>query len=193
MSLKGWSYIKFLLKATNQHGVHSPFVYDLVTKCFYDKTRYEDYKTLELLRKDNLSKKKSKLLYRVIKYFKPQAVVVFGKKKEAINRIIILAQPEVIIMNEDHWPDYEVRKPFDLIYFDSSDKADYLKALVYLLETTSNETVWIFNNIHINDEFSAVWKTIKRHKKVRITIDLFFWGLVFFRPEQAKEHFKIRV
>ncbi|MEN8126127.1 MAG: class I SAM-dependent methyltransferase, partial [Bacteroidota bacterium] len=29
------SYLKFLLSSTNQHGIHSPFVYDLTTKCFY--------------------------------------------------------------------------------------------------------------------------------------------------------------
>ncbi|MEZ7917698.1 MAG: class I SAM-dependent methyltransferase, partial [Patiriisocius sp.] len=29
------SYIKFLLKSTNEHGVHSPFVYSLLTKCIY--------------------------------------------------------------------------------------------------------------------------------------------------------------
>ena len=39
-------YLSFLLRSTNQHGVHSPFVYDFVTKCLYDKTRYEDYNIL---------------------------------------------------------------------------------------------------------------------------------------------------
>lgn len=29
------SYIKFILHSKNEHGIHSPFVFDLVTKCFY--------------------------------------------------------------------------------------------------------------------------------------------------------------
>lgn len=193
MSFKGWHYIKFFLSATNQHGVHSPFVYDLVTKCFYDKTKYRDYKTLETLRKDKLSKKKSRLLYRLVKYFKPQRIVVFGNSNMAVNRTITLARPESEVMDEHNWPDYEVNKIFDLIYFDSADKADYLKAFVYLSETTSNDSFWVFNDIHKNKEFSETWKSIQRHDMVRVTIDLFFWGLVFFRKEQAKEHFKIRV
>ena len=39
-------YIKFLFKSTNQHGVHSPFVFNLVTKCFYDTAHYEAYKQI---------------------------------------------------------------------------------------------------------------------------------------------------
>ena len=30
------SYLKFLFHSKNEHGVHSPFVFDLVTKCFYN-------------------------------------------------------------------------------------------------------------------------------------------------------------
>nr|WP_321233445.1 class I SAM-dependent methyltransferase [uncultured Psychroserpens sp.] len=52
-------YIKFLFKSTNQHGVHSPFVYDLVTKCFYDNTKHETYSTLSNYRKALLSNKES--------------------------------------------------------------------------------------------------------------------------------------
>ena len=50
-------YIKFLLKSTNQHGVHSPFVYDLVTKCFYDKTKYPEYSKLKKYRASLLKNK----------------------------------------------------------------------------------------------------------------------------------------
>ena len=41
------SYIKFLLKSNNQHGIHSPFVYDLITKCFYDRSKKESYSKLK--------------------------------------------------------------------------------------------------------------------------------------------------
>ena len=44
------SYIKFLFKSTNQHGVHSPFVYQLVTKCFYDTSYHDAYKSMRSFR-----------------------------------------------------------------------------------------------------------------------------------------------
>ena len=53
------SYIKFLLKSTNEHGVHSPFVFDLVTKCFYDNTDFADYKRLKKYRFSLLENKNS--------------------------------------------------------------------------------------------------------------------------------------
>ena len=37
------------------------------------------------------------------------------------------------------------------------------------------------------------WDIIEKHPKVTVTIDTFQWGLVFFRREQEKEHFIIRV
>ncbi len=51
------AYLKFLQKSTNQHGVHSPFVFNLVTKCFYDKTKYPQYQTLKNYRKSLLQNK----------------------------------------------------------------------------------------------------------------------------------------
>ena len=45
-----FEYIKFLFKSTNQHGVHSPFVYDLVTQCFYDTKNHPEYAQLKSYR-----------------------------------------------------------------------------------------------------------------------------------------------
>lgn len=44
-------YFSFLWQSKNQHGVHSPFVYDFVTKCLYDRKKYPEYKLLKAHRK----------------------------------------------------------------------------------------------------------------------------------------------
>ena len=48
------SYLKFLLRSTNQHGVHSPFVFDIITQCFYDKANYPEYSILKKYRQNLL-------------------------------------------------------------------------------------------------------------------------------------------
>lgn len=51
------SYLKFIWNSTNAHGVHSPFVFNLVQKCFYDKTNYPEYSVLEKYRNSLLQNK----------------------------------------------------------------------------------------------------------------------------------------
>ncbi len=80
-----------------------------------------------------------------------------------------------------------------LIYFDGnhSKKAtlDYFELLV---PTITNDSVWIFDDIHWSKDMEEAWEIIKNHPKVKVTIDTFQWGIVFFRSEQEKEHFVIR-
>jgi len=51
------SYLNFLWNSKNEHGVHSPFVFDLVTKCFYDTKKYTEYSILKEYRKSLLKNK----------------------------------------------------------------------------------------------------------------------------------------
>lgn len=53
------SYLKFLWNSKNEHGIHSPFVFNLVTKCFYDKKKYTEYSILKKYRKSLLENKKT--------------------------------------------------------------------------------------------------------------------------------------
>ena len=63
---KWWLYIKFLWSSTNQHGVHSPFVFALVTKCFYNKKNLKIYKKFNT---DYKNLNKAKFLYSFVHYF----------------------------------------------------------------------------------------------------------------------------
>ncbi len=54
-------------------------------------------------------------------------------------------------------------------------------------------SIIIFDDIHWSSEMELAWEKIKKDKSVMLTIDLFFIGIVVFRPEfKVKQHFTIR-
>jgi len=53
------SFLSFLYHSTNEHGVHSPFVFNLVTKCFYDKKTYNNYGVINQYKTSLLANKKT--------------------------------------------------------------------------------------------------------------------------------------
>jgi predicted O-methyltransferase YrrM len=61
------------------------------------------------------------------------------------------------------------------------------------LKKINNNSVLVFDDINWSKGMSRAWEEIRQHPDVTITVDLFFIGLVFFRKEQVKEHFKLRV
>ncbi len=80
-----------------------------------------------------------------------------------------------------------------LIYFDGNhSKTSTLDYFELLLPTITNDSVWIFDDIHWSADMEDAWEIIKNHPKITVTIDTFQWGIVFFRLEQEKEHFVIR-
>jgi hypothetical protein len=178
------SYIKFLWNSKNEHGVHSPFVFDLVTKCFYDKTKYPEYSL------SNNNSKRARLLFRIIRYFKPKTILEIGNE---LNTNIFSSE----ITTFEEFQKNKLSKnniTFDFIYFNQNEsQKTTLAYFELLLPTITNNVVWIINDIHKSTENENTWDIIKKHPKVKVTIDTFHFGMVFFRAEQEKEDFVIRV
>jgi predicted O-methyltransferase YrrM len=257
------SYLNFLWNSKNEHGVHSPFVFDLVTKCFYDKKKYPEYSVLKhyrnsLLQNKNtievtdfgagsrvfksntrainqiaknagISVKRAELLFRMVSYFQPTTILEIGTSLGLATSALSLGNNPVAsganIITLEGCPNtlnqcklqlqlFNVnnvtcintefsnylktinQQPItnNLIYFDGNhSKTATLNYFELLLSTTTNDSVWIFDDIHWSKDMEEAWKIIKNHPKVTVTIDTFQWGIVFFRKEQVKEHFVIRV
>lgn len=257
------SYLQFLWRSKNEHAVHSPFVFSLLTKCFYDKKSKPEYAVLRKYRnsllankntievtdfgagskvfKSNtriisqiaktagISRKRAELLFRITYYFQPDSVLEIGtslglataalslgsqsvgiKAKittlEGCPNTIAIAKSQLQLFNFDNvnpivtefssfLGDIQLQTlNFKLIYFDGNhSKKATLDYFDLLLPTITNETVWIIDDIHWSPEMKNAWEIIKTHPKVTVTIDTFQWGLVFFRREQPKQHFIIRI
>lgn len=82
----------------------------------------------------------------------------------------------------------------DVAYIDGNHRLKPTLAYFEQLLQKRNETsIFIFDDIHWSAEMEEAWRQIKKHPDVRYTINLFFIGLVFFRPEfKIKQHFSIR-
>lgn len=166
--------------------MHSPFVFDLVTKCFYDKTKFPEYFHL----KNN--SKKNKLFFRVLRYFQPKTILKIGNSNEIETNMF---SSEITSIEE--FQKNKISKndnAYDLVYFNKNQsQKSTLEYFEILLPTVTNDSVWIINDIHESIENENTWEIIKNDPKIKVTIDTFDFGMVFFRAEQEKEHFVIRV
>lgn len=86
-----------------------------------------------------------------------------------------------------------IDKP-DFVFIDGNHRMEptcnYFHQLAEKIQPSS---ILIFDDIHWSKEMERAWEMIKAHSAVRLSIDLFFIGIVFFRPEfKEKQHFVIR-
>lgn len=162
--------------------------------------------------------KRMQLIERVVAYFEPKNILEIGTSL-GMGTIALSANPESTVTSlegcpetaavaQQHLQNFEVfnahitigefgeslqkiaRNKFDLIYFDGNhSKKATLQYAKNLLPSITNETVWIFDDIHWSQEMTEAWQTLKKLPEVTVTIDCFYIGFLFFRKEQHKEDF----
>lgn len=251
------SYIKFIRLSKNKHGVHSPFVYDLVTKCFNDKKKYPEYETLKGYRKALLKdtstikmtdfgqgsrvfkgnarkvsavvknagmrKKRQKLLFRLSKYFKCEHILELGTSlglgtiSLSVSNNFAAIQtvegcPNTLKKAQEYFQKFNLHniaihqtlfnaflskhssEKYDLIFIDGDHNGE--RTLGYfnsLLKNIHNDSILIFDDIYWSKDMTEAWQKIVENENVTLSIDTFQWGMVFFRKEQPKQHFIIRI
>ncbi len=81
----------------------------------------------------------------------------------------------------------------DYVFVDGNHRNEpTLRYFEQCLAHAHEGSVFIFDDIHWSEGMEQAWATIKAHPKVKITIDLFFFGVVFFRKEnQVQEHYRL--
>lgn len=251
-------YLKHRLKAKNRHGVHSPFVYQLVDEIIYDFRAKPVYELIEKQRsallKDkrvisvtdlgagshlNNNKKKqigsiaanalkparlAQLIYRLARHFSPETVVELGtclgittaylaKAVPSATIISIEGCPKTAVIAQENFDQLKIdnvnlltgnfdnllpdvvaqNESLDFVFIDGNHRKDAtLNYFENCLSKLSENGIIIFDDIYWSEGMKQGWHQIKNHPKVTVTVDLFWIGLVFIRPGQVKENFKIR-
>ncbi|MCR8560830.1 class I SAM-dependent methyltransferase [Mucilaginibacter sp. BJC16-A38] len=82
----------------------------------------------------------------------------------------------------------------DFVFVDGNhQKNATLNYFEWCLPKVHEDTMLIFDDIYWSPGMKEAWAQIKTHPQVTVTIDLFWIGLVFFKPGQAKEDFLVKI
>ncbi|PZR23405.1 MAG: hypothetical protein DI539_03005 [Flavobacterium psychrophilum] len=181
------SYNSFLWNSVNLHGVHSPFVFK-TTKALTTKTNVA-------VKTDNpraLSQEATEILCRILVNLRCEKLVALGEDTAAINQLIRKCGEE---LNLKLWflsTFAPITGNVDLVYISALESEAILPQIERLLPNIGSNTVCVIGKIHNSAQAEYDWETLKKDPRITVTIDTYHLGLIFFRPEQAKEHFMIR-
>ena len=81
----------------------------------------------------------------------------------------------------------------DFVFVDGNHQKDAtLKYFEWCLPKVHENTLIVFDDIYWSEGMKEAWEEIKAHPDVKVTIDLFWIGLVYFKSGRPKENFKIK-
>jgi predicted O-methyltransferase YrrM len=253
------SYIRFLFRSGNAHGLHSPFVFGLYAHVIHHDGTFAAYEPIEARRQQlqqdstlitvrdfgagshtgagrqrrvsSIARTAAKprqfgqLLFRLVNHFQPRTILELGTslglttaylaapnsqarvitfegcpQTAAVARqtfaALNLHNTEVVEGNLDETlaPTLAcLASPIDFAFFDGNHRYEpTVRYFEQCLPHRTDQSIFILDDIHWSAEMEQAWTTIKAHPDVRLTVDLFFIGLVFFRRNQPKQHFVLR-
>ncbi|HNB82482.1 MAG TPA: class I SAM-dependent methyltransferase [Chitinophagaceae bacterium] len=181
-------------------------------------------KISELAKNAGRSPHSGELLFRLIQFFQPRAILEMGSSLGLSTLYLALANFETPVYSiegckavaeqakknfnslqvkniqlitgrfEDTLPELVNEHSFDFIFIDGNHrKGPTLDYFQKLLAVKGNNTVMVFDDIHWSKEMTAAWDEICAHQEVRLSMDLFQFGIVLFRSEfMVKQHFVLK-
>jgi len=80
----------------------------------------------------------------------------------------------------------------DLLYVDGNHRYDAtLRYFELALKKAHNDSVFIFDDVYWSKGMTQAWEQIKKHPSVTLSIDTFYFGMIFFKKE-IKEKVDLR-
>lgn len=166
-----FDYLKFWFTAFNEHGIHSPFVFNLLTKGLYSSDSRWKGKA-----------RKNQFIDRMLVYFAPQQIATWQGKKPTIE----LGQIPIVTYQEN------VIIPYDFILFQIESSA-VMPTVRAVAQTMHNNSVWLIDRREKHPVMEKYWQEVVASSEMVVTLDFYYFGVAFKRKEQLKQHFKLRL
>jgi predicted O-methyltransferase YrrM len=81
-----------------------------------------------------------------------------------------------------------------MVFIDGDHRENSLLENISMLSSSiQDDSIIIIDDIHLSQEMERAWKKIIAMPEVRLSIDLFRLGLLFFREEMQKQHLMLKI
>lgn len=199
-------HILFWLKANNSkgHGTHSPFVYKFITEVLNDKRDFYAFaeikkQFLQEIQQTKPSLKCYELLFRISHYYRCQSILYIGHHQALQNTYLYGANPTANLyylnqVDNDLQTLMNDNKKLDLIYVEQNRTTTLNSTSINnFLKAIHLNSIIIVQNIYENEQQMQLWKNLQSLNKIFITVDIFFFGIIFFSENfKQREDFKVR-
>ncbi len=186
-------YLRYYWVAANSkgHGIHSPFVYQFIRNTLNATSSLNEIvnrspsvtkilQEIEAVSANKLAPKIILLIARLIQSLNPLTISVTGSNKQFVAENAMHVNQRVESID------------FALIG-EGQDLATILLNANKLIDKMHSNSCMIMNGIHTDSNMEAAWDQLKKHDRIRLSIDLFKIGILFCRQEQKEqEYFIIR-
>ncbi len=180
---------RLFVRGSRGFGIHSPFVFNLITGVFKDKSKYYAFdEMLEVQHNFNKRELKySKLIYRLANHLKINSI--YGNNISCSNELKLLSKlhSNIIIkdiLSVEDCPEFLLlgKKDFDL----------YIKIKTDLINVFKEKGVTIvIKDMYKYDRLFAIWSQLK--DECIVSIDLFHLGILFFNKKLQKGNYTANI
>lgn len=202
------------------HGVHSPFVFNLINKVIEEKLHFYSYGDLasylsQFEDKRMQPKKDNLLAFRLVNYFNPKSILELGSDM-GVNTLYLKAvakDTQCICIESDNKKreiahrlckgyNTEVtfceslqdisRPQFDCIYINLNNLPDITPSdLEELVAKCHPNSFIMVKGIRKNKKQNRLWKCLTQNEKRTAELDLFNIGLLFFDKQLYRWRYQI--
>jgi predicted O-methyltransferase YrrM len=251
------SYVRHLLKGLGPHGVHSPFVFKLITQVLVRNQKREVWKGIEEIRRSYLHdptsyeaydfgvgsknlnrtrtiskavftaampKWKGEVIHLLVEHVQPNAIIELGTHfgigtlylstavGYSVQLITIEADPTHVACARKSFENFhasniiqmegtfevELEKAIQmssshtLVYVDGNHSEEATLRYFHWLIENENISIIVFDDIYWSKGMCNAWRTICADNRVQLSLDFYWFGVIFMRGRMKKEHFDLR-